>query len=245
MRGSTAALAAIAVLAIAALIYTWSGDSSDRESRRLSAPTSAERSGQTANRLNDLRQAYDRQRSAGEADDSGSPNGSIKDRAAQAASRPERPAMRREVPTRGAIVADEGLIDDLPYDEDDADEVVELSEAIFNDPDPDERIGAIIMLSGNEHPDAINTFIKAMDDTDAEVRLAAVEALGDYTETIEPSALAPAIDDTDPEVRFEAVSILADFDTPDAYALVRKALDDPDEDVRSLAQGIIEDGEDG
>jgi hypothetical protein len=242
MRGSTAALAAIAVLAIAALIYTWSGDSSDRESRRLSAPTSAERSGQAAHRLNDLREAYDRQRSAGgEVDD----RGSLQEKAARAAARPERPAMRREVPTRGAIVADEGLIDDLPYDEEDADEVVELSEAIFNDPDPDERIGAIIMLSGNEHPDAINTFIKAMDDSDAEVRLAAVEALGDYTETIEPSALAPAIDDTDPEVRFEAVSILADFDTPAAYALVRKALDDPDADVRSLAEGIIEDGEDG
>lgn len=241
MRGSTAALAAIAVLAIAALIYTWSGDSSDRESRRLSAPTSAERSGQAANRLNDLRQAYDRRRPVGEADD----GGSLQDKAAKAAARPERPAMRREVPTRGAIVADEGLIDDLPYDEEDADEVVELSEAIFNDPDPDERIGAIIMLSGNEHPDAINTFIKAMDDSDPEVRLAAVEALGDYTETLEPSALAPAIDDSDPEVRFEAVSILADFDTPAAYALVRKALDDPDDDVRSLAQGIIEDGEDG
>lgn len=235
MRGSTAALAVIAVLAIGALVYTWSGSSNDRESRQLAAHEPAGRPGQAQNRLSDLRDAYDRRRPLAET------GGSLEQKAA--ARRPERPSMRRELPTRGALVANEGSLDDLPYDEDDAEEVTELSEAIFNDPDPEERIGAIIMLSGNEHPDAINAFIKAMDDSDAEVRLAAVEALGDYTETIEPGALAPALDDTDPEVRFEAISILGDFESPDAYGLVRQALDDPDEDVRSLAEGILEDAE--
>lgn len=237
MRGSTAALAVIAVIAIGALFYTWSGGSSERESRRLAAPAPAERSGQAQNRLSDLREAYDRRRPLAET------GGSLSEKNQQA-KRPERAAMRREVPTRGAFVGLDGSDDDLPYDEDDAEEVDELSDAIFNDPDPDERIGAIIMLSGNEHPDAINTFIKAMDDNDAEVRLAAVEALGDYTETLEPSALAPAIDDTDPEVRFEAISILGDFETEDALAMIRQALDDPDEDVRSLAEGILEDAQD-
>ncbi len=236
MRGSTAALAVIAVLAIGALFYTWSGGSSERDSKQIAAPA-AERSGQSQNRLSNLRDAYDRQRPIAET------GGSLDERAK--ARRPERQAARRELPTRGAIVGMDNTDDDLPYDEDDAEEVDELAPAILNDPDPEERIGAIIMLSGNEHPDAINTFIRAMDDSDAEVRLAAVEALGDYTETIEPNTLAPAIDDPDPEVRFEAISILGDFETPDAFALVRNALDDPDEDVRSLAEGIIEDAEDG
>ena len=235
MRGSTAALAVIAVLAIAALIYTWSGDSSDRESRRLAAPAPAERAGQAQNRLNDLREAYDRNRPLAE-------QGSVEQRQQQA-KRKDRAAARREVPTRGAMISMGMDDEELPYDEEDAEEVEELSEAIFNDPDPEERVGAIIMLSGNEHPDAIATFVKAMDDGDAEVRLAAVEALGDYVETIEPATFGPAIDDSDPEIRFEAVSILGDFETTAAYDLVRQALDDPDEDVRSLAEGIIEDAE--
>jgi hypothetical protein len=236
MRGSTVALAVIAVIAVGALFFSWQGDSSDRpDSGRLGAAP-AERPGKAQNRLDDLRNAYDRGNQAADSD------GSLEQRAA-GAGRQGRPAMRREVPTRGAVVAQEGTIDDLPYDEDDVEEVDEYRNVILDDPDPDERVGAILMLSGNEHPEAIATFVRALDDEDAEVRLAAVEALGDYIETIEPTSLARVIDDPDPEVRFEAISILGDFETPAAYDLVRQALDDPDEDIRELAEGILEDAE--
>lgn len=237
MRGSTVALAVIAVIAIGALFFSWRDDAADRPDSGRLAAAPAERPGQAQSRLDDLRNAYDR-RGDGAEDDR-----PLEERAA-AASQPERAAMRRAVPTRGAIVADEGTIDDMPYDEDDVDEVDEYRDVILDDPDPEERVGAILMLSGNEHPEAISTFVRALDDADAEVRLAAVEALGDYIDTIEPSSLSRVIDDPDPEVRFEAISILGDFETPAAYEMVRQALDDPDEDVRDLAEGILEDAED-
>lgn len=236
MRGSTLALAVVAVIAVGALFFSWRGDSSDRPDKRLaSVPADRPRA---EDRLGNLRNAYEQRPQP----DSDQP---LSERAVEANRNEERPgAMRREVPTRGAMVAQEGTLDGLPYDEDDAEEIDEYREAILNDPDPDERVGAILMLSGNEHPDAIATFVRALDDEEAEVRLAAVEALGDYTETIEPGSLASVIDDPDPEVRFEAVSILGDFETPDALALVRRALEDPDEEIRQLAEEILEDAED-
>ncbi len=232
MRGSTAALAIIAVLAIGVLYISSGGDSSDRSDRTLGkASTDAGRPSQAQDRLSKIRDAYDRR---DQADDR-----SLKDRAA--AKKAPVKAMRRELPTRGAQPMRADIDDDdLPYDEDDAEEVDELREVILNDPDPDERVGGILMLSGNEHPDAIATFVRAMADGDAEVRLAAVEALGDYTETLQPNALEPALDDPDPEVRFEAVGIIGDMETSAAYDLVRRALDDPDEDVRALAEGILD-----
>ncbi len=236
MRASTSVLTVIAVLAIGALFLSWRSSSSDsQDAQRLAAPAPADRSGRAQNRMDNLREAYDRRQ--------GEPDSDQSLKAMAEGRRPEQ-LKRREVPTRGALVAGEGGIDDLPYDEDDVVDVRELRELILNDPDPDERVGAILMLSGNEHPEAITTLIRAMDDTDAEVRLAAVEALGDYTDTIPPNTLERAMDDPDPEVRYEAISIVGDMETADAYALVRRALDDPDEDVRILAQDIMEEAGD-
>lgn len=233
MRASTVALTVVAVIAIGALFLSLRGDSGDRQdARRLTAP--AERPGKAQNRLDNLRDAYDRRG----VDESGQP---IKQQAE--ARRPDQP-MRREVPTRGVMVANEGNIDDLPYDEDDVADVRELRELILNDPDPEERVGAILMLSGNEHPEAVTTLVRALEDVDPEVRLAAVEALGDYEDTIQPDTFERAMDDPDAEVRFEAISIVGDMETPAAYALVRRALDDPDEDVRTLAQDILEEAGD-
>ncbi len=235
MRGSTVALAVIAVVALGALFVTWQGDSSDRQSSSLapSAKSAGRASGR--DRLDSLRGAYERHNQ-----DSG--GATLKEKAA-----PRKAAMDRlpprQMPTRGADLVEVGE-EDLPYDQDDAQEVDELRGVILNDPDPDERIGGILMLSGNEHPEAIATIVKAMDDPEPEVRLAAVEALGDYTETLSANTLEPAMDDPDPEVRFEAISVLGDLETDAAYSLVRKALDDPDEDVRELAEGILEDLDD-
>ena len=231
MRASTVALAVIAVLAVGALFLSWRGDSGEAtDARRLAKPAPVDRPDRAQNRLDNLREAYDR-RGMEDTDQS------LRQRAE--AQRPEAQG-RRELPTRGAMVANEAGMDDLPYDEDDVEDVRELRDVILNDPDPDERVGALLMLSGNEHPEALSTIIRAIEDTNPEVRLAAVEALGDYSDTIEPGTFDRALDDPDAEVRFEAVSIIGDMESPDAYAMVRQALDDPDEDVRTLAQDILE-----
>ena len=65
----------------------------------------------------------------------------------------------------------------------------ELKQTLLSDPDPDERIGAVLMLTGEEGPESLRMLLDAMDDPDPEVRLAVVEALGDRTEEISPDTL--------------------------------------------------------
>jgi len=110
-----------------------------------------------------------------------------------------------------------------------------------DDEDPEERIGAILMLTGEEGPESLHMLLDAMSDPDAEVRLAVVEALGDRAEELSADTLTPALRDPDPEVRFEAVSILGDMDDdPEAKQMVKSAKSDPDPDVSELAGGIDE-----
>jgi hypothetical protein len=153
-------------------------------------------------------------------------------------------ANKREVPTAVARQKDmvEKAKQDLEEDESDEDpaELEELRTTLFNDPDPDERIGAILMLTGDEGPESMRMLIEAMDDPDAEVRLAVVEALGDRSEEISPAMLLKALNDSDPEVRFEAYSTLGDMDTAEAKDLLAKGKNDPDEDIRDLIAGIDE-----
>ena len=58
--------------------------------------------------------------------------------------------------------------------------------------DPDERIGAILMLTGDEGPESLRMLMEAMDDPDPEVRLAVVEALGDRVEELTPGTARQA-----------------------------------------------------
>jgi HEAT repeat protein len=116
-----------------------------------------------------------------------------------------------------------------------AEEVQEYREIILHDRDPEERADAILMLSGNEHPKAIRTFIKATHDPNANVRLAAVEALGDYAEELRPQVFSAAMKDQNADVRFEAVDIIGDMEGPQATRLLRVAMRDPDLHVRELA----------
>jgi HEAT repeat protein len=153
------------------------------------------------------------------------------DERALAADAPQ--ATRRELPKSEARVeADSPTASSA--------DLQEWRHTALHDPDPDERSGAILMLSGENDPETFQVLIEAMTDRSAEVRLAAVEALGDFSEELKPEVLLPALQDRDPEVRFEAVGILGDMETPEALDLVRQSLDDPDEDVRSLAEGILE-----
>lgn len=116
-----------------------------------------------------------------------------------------------------------------------AEEVQEYRDVILHDRDPEERADAILMLSGNEHPRAMRTFIQAMDDPNANVRLAAVEALEDYADKLRPQVFAAAIRDQNADVRFEAVDIVGDMKGLRATRLLRAATRDPDRHVRQLA----------
>ena len=125
-------------------------------------------------------------------------------------------------------------------DADDPEEIAEARDTLLNNEDPDERIGAIMLLTGDEGPESMQLLMETLDDPDAEVRLAAVEALGDRVEDLTPGLLVKPLRDPDAEVRFEAVSVLGDMEDPDALQLVKAALQDPDDDVRALAEGIMD-----
>jgi len=228
MRGLTgAAIAAAAIVVVVAALYLRSGTSGHEAppppapapgARRAQPDTpnkAMERSARVEERLNELRSDFEHRQAGGS----------------------NLAASKRDVPT----MAPKAQVDDS--DEDDAEdpqEMAELKQTLLSNPDPDERIGAVLMLTGEEGPDSLRMLLQAMDDPDAEVRLAVVEALGDRAEELSPSTLDPAMRDPDAEVRFEAVSILGDMETPDALNRVRSALNDQDEDVRALAEGILD-----
>ena len=157
-----------------------------------------------------------------------------------AASKRGQDAKHREVvmPPSAGKEAVQKYPDDL--DPDEYQDFDEIKETLQNDPDPDERIGAILMLTGMEGEPAWRLLADSMQDPDAEVRLAVVEALGDYSEDIQPDILVPALNDADAEVRFEAYGILGDMESDEAMSLVRNGLQDSDEDVRALAEGILD-----
>jgi hypothetical protein len=153
-------------------------------------------------------------------------------------------ALQREAPTASAKAAKmrERAEQELAADEesDDPEEIAEIRDTLLNNPDPDERIGAILLLTGDEGPQSMQLLMETLDDPDPEVRLAAVEALGDRVEELSPGLLVKPLRDPDPEVRFEAVSVLGDMEDPDALLLVKGAMEDPNEDVRALAEGIMD-----
>jgi hypothetical protein len=154
-------------------------------------------------------------------------------------------AAQREAPTASAKAEKmrERAERDLAVDDsdDDPEEIAEARDTLQNNQDPDERIGAILMLTGDEGPESMRLLMESMDDPDAEVRLAAVEALGDRVEELTPGLLGKALRDEDAEVRFEAISVLGDMeDDPEALEMVKEALKDPDDDNRALAEGIVD-----
>lgn len=143
---------------------------------------------------------------------------------------------RRDEVRRRALLADLRRSPELRAE---AEEVQEYRTTILHDRDPEERADAILLLSGNEHPKAIRTFVQAMRDSSAKVRLAAVEALGDYAEKLRPRVFAAAMRDRNADVRYEAVDIVGDMKGLQATRLLRVAARDPDGDVRQLAKSLL------
>lgn len=223
MRGMTAAvIAGVVVVLIAAVMYMRSGNTAEPAPQEVSslrpqprAPLAKERSARVEERLTELRDDGHRQM--------GSANP---------------PPNKREVPTMSAHKRAAMQDEDAEDDDEDPQEMEELKHTLLTNPDPEERIGAVLMLTGEEGPESLRMLLDSMDDPDPEVRLAVVEALGDRSEEIGPDTLGPALRDPDAEVRFEAVSILGDMETPEARAMVETARHDEDDDVRALAEGI-------
>lgn len=228
MRGLTAAVVAgVVVILVAAALYLRNGSTGEsaappapRVQPQAAAPKGSERSARVEERLSQLR------------DD-------IEHRQVGAANPPPN---KRGVPTMAARqpARDEDDSGEEPADSEDPKEMAELKHTLMSDPDPDERIGAVLMLTGEEGPESMRMLLEAMDDPDPEVRLAVVEALGDRSEELSPDTLHTAVGDPDAEVRFEAVSILGDMESPEALQMVRLALNDNDDDVRALAEGILD-----
>jgi hypothetical protein len=226
MRGLTVAIGAGVVLLIALAVYLRSGDAAPPErpveTKQAQQPSKGpQHSTRVEERLGQLREDFEkRQLGVAKAE----PN-------------------KREVPTMSAkqrAAMEKSGAENDDGDDEDPQEMAELKHTLLSNPDPDERIGAVLMLTGEEGPESLRMLLEAMDDPDPEVRLAVVEALGDRAEELSPDTLTPAMRDTDPEVRFEAVSILGDMETPEAMQMVRGALTDQDEDVRALAEGILD-----
>lgn len=224
MRFLTAATivgAAILVLVIAVSLRIDSPtDAPPLPPRRVpvSRSPSNDRSDRVQERLGQLRASYEQRRIA--------------------APKPE--SRVGDLPERAAVPPPAMDEDGEQLDPEEQEELDELRDTLLNDPDPDERIGAVLMLTGGEDEQTKRLLLDAMNDEDPEVRLAVVEALGDFSEELSPDVLVPALNDPDPEVRFEAVGILGDIETPEALAIVRNSLNDSDEDVRTLAEGILD-----
>lgn len=231
MRG-VIVVAGVVVVLVAAALYLRSGNTVDESAvsavrPQPRAPLNArERSARVEERLTELRDDVDH-RQLGAANP---------------------PPAKREVPTM-ALRKKAGMEGAEAEEEDeDPEEMEELKHTLLSDPDPEERIGAVLMLTGEEGPESLRMLLDAMDDPDPEVRLAVVEALGDRSEEISPDTLTVAMRDPDAEVRFEAVSILGDMENPEALTMVNSALGDENDDVRALAEGILDfsdDDEDG
>jgi len=158
------------------------------------------------------------------------PRLSLQEHSAAAAAKPDVPPRQRSLFVPGY---------EPEYDTDDQREAELYRAVILDSPDAGERETAVFLLSGNEHPQAIETFVEALDDRDADVRLAAVEALDDQIDDLDPTVLSTALDDPDPEVRTAALEALGELDDPVAYTMINDALADPDEDVRELAESLL------
>ena len=204
MRGMTAAVVAgVVVVLIAAVMYMRSGNTAEPapQSRQPTPAAARRRSPKNAargskKRLTELRDDVDHRQM-------GSANP---------------PPNKREVPTMSAHKRAAMQDEDTEEDDEDPQEMEELKHTLLTNPDPEERIGAVLMLTGEEGPESLRMLLDSMDDPDPEVRLAVVEALGDRSEEIGPDTLGPALRDLDAEVRFEAVSILGDMETPGSPA---------------------------
>ncbi len=162
MRGLTAALigAALILTAVALLMRRGErpeGRPADAVSATGAAAPSnpvrepASHSGRVEERLARLRLEYEERRAASA---NPAPN-------------------KRGVPAAAARAADRAAPAPLPLDPEDVEELAELERTLRHDPDPDERIGAILLLSGSEGPESMHLLTEATGDPDPEVRQAA------------------------------------------------------------------------
>ena len=197
----------------------------------------AHRSARVEDRLNELRAEWaargEQKQPAGEIQQRKAPPPQM----AQAPSAPpaaEHPADEagENEPDNPTAALDAALSQDEP-------DVNALKQVATTDPDPQNRLTAVMLLGTMEDADAVPVLAQALKDSDADVRLMAVQALGDFTAPESAQAVQIALNDPSSEVRFEALSVLADIGGDAGRAAIQKAANDDDEDVRALAQGLL------
>jgi hypothetical protein len=120
----------------------------------------------------------------------------------------------------------------------DPDDIPALKRIALENPDPEERLAAVVMLGASEDPQAAAVLAKALSDEDEEVRMAALESLSEFTDEPPIEAIESALNDPSAEIRFEALTVLADVGGEQARRAIERALHDPDEDVRALAESL-------
>jgi HEAT repeat protein len=144
-----------------------------------------------------------------------------------------RPALPAPPPPAVDVPAEPPMFEEEPDFE-------ELKRLAVSDPDPENRLVAVVLLGTSENPEALPVLTQALNDKDQDVRMTAIETLADFSGPEPVEAIQRALDDPSPEVRFEALGVLADIGGEAAIAAVEKALNDEDEDVRALAEGVLD-----
>ena len=195
----------------------------------------AHRSARVEDRLKQLRTEW---ATRGEHDLAG---GQIPNRQAPPAQLPMTPTPAASAPedeagaaaeNPGSTVLDDALAQDEP-------DLNALKQVIASDPDPQNRLTAVMLVSTIEDPSVVPVLAQALKDSDSDVRLMAVQALGEFSGPEPLQAVETALNDSDPEIRFEALSVLADLGGDSTRAVIQRALKDEDEDVRALAEGLL------
>lgn len=220
-----------AVVAAALAVVVWLRLRTDSEPP-VQVIRPAHRSARVEDRLNQLRADW-----AARGEGPGAV-GEIHERKAPAAQMPTPRAGEPDSPDQPENAVDNpsaALDAALAQDEPDFDALKQIA---LTDPDPQNRLTAVMLLGTLENTDAVSVLAQTLKDSDSDVRMMAVQALGDFTGNEPVEAVQIALNDPNPEVRFEALSVLADLGGPASRAAMQRALNDEDEDVRALAQGL-------
>ena len=232
---------AVATIAVAAVIWLRLRPSSESAVQVIRPP---HRSARVEDRLKQLRSEWIMRNEHPEV------AGQIANRPAPAGQMPAAPTAPAEpgrdvgqnpatAPTEGA---ESEMSDDSPLDDAlnaDEPDLNALKRVLLSDPDPQNRLTAVLLIGTLEDDAAVSVLGQALKDSDEDVRLTAVQALGDFTSAESAQVVQTAMRDPSAEVRFEALSVLADIGGDGARTAMQQATSDEDEDVRALAQGLL------
>lgn len=101
-----------------------------------------------------------------------------------------------------------------------------LLDLIIHDPIPIVRESAAHAMGNLKHPAAVQTLLKALEDSEGFVRRAAVVALGEIKDKATLPAIAEMVNDPEAQIRWTTVQALANFNDPSTVPYLVKLLND-------------------